>query len=551
MKLFFILLFFFISTTVEAHTFYFSSYIGDDARTGKDAQNPSTPWKSLEKLNSYFPNLNPGDSILLKRGDEFFGTINISISGTQGLPITISAFGNGPKPIITGFTTINDWVTLGNGVWESVKPVTTSSFLNLVSIGPNVQPIGRYPNLNSLNKGYLKIRSHISKNSITDFSSNFTTDWIGGDIVVKTSQYTIDKAKITSTAGSEISFGKGLTYETPEGSGYFIQNHPATLDDIGEWYFNPKNKKLQIFYGKNSPPATKVASLKNLVTASNVSSITLDNIYFSGTNQNIIEIKGTGSGFIIQNCDISFSGISGIFSRGETNLIVEKCNVSNALNEGISVTDNSIVRECLLRNIGFIAGMTQNNAGISAINNSGNGSITENNVIKNTGYIGIKFGRINSLVKNNFIDSFCTIKQDGGAIYAQGKKNEDYSGTKIIDNIVLNGLGAPEGTRTRNNNSIGIYCDDFLNNIKIEGNTVVNCAVGIYLHNNKSIAVFNNTSYNNSRSQFQITSDKSDYLTEGLLIENNIFFSKLPNQLIFYFASLTNDFDKFGSTENN
>lgn len=550
MKSVFLLLFFYLSSA-EAHTFYFSSSDGNDHRTVKEAQNPATPWKSLDKLNSYYSSLSPGDSVLLKRGDEFYGTINITSSGTKDLPITISAFGTGAKPIISGFSKISKWVARGNGIWESEAAVTNLSTLNIVVIGDEIQQIGRFPNANSPNKGYLKIVAHSGKNSITDANLTSTPNWNGGDIVIKTSQYSIDRAKIVSHSGGVIIFGNGLTYEPNDGWGYFIQNHPATLDNVGEWYFNPESKKLQIFYGKIFPPIVKIATLNNLLIAMNINFTVVNNLNFVGANENTIKIKGPGTNFTLQNCDIAYSGIDGIFSRTETNLDIENCNVSNTLNEGISVSDNSIVRKCMILNTGCIAGMTQNNAGISAIINSGNGSVTEYNVIKRTGYIGIKFGWVNSLIKNNLIDSFCLIKQDGGGIYSEGKKNEIYSGTKIIGNIVLNGVGSPEGSNTKNNNSVGIYCDDFLNNIEISGNTVANAGVGIFLHNDVNIILKNNTSYNNSRSQLQITRDKKDFEINGIILNNNIFFSKTPDQIVSNLTSVENDFEKFGSMNNN
>ena len=58
--------------------FYFSSVTGDDSRSEAQAQNTATPWKSLKKLNSFFPNLQPGDAILFHRGETFDGNIEIA-----------------------------------------------------------------------------------------------------------------------------------------------------------------------------------------------------------------------------------------------------------------------------------------------------------------------------------------------------------------------------------------------------------------------------------------------------------------------------------------
>src|SRR5690349_8558108 len=106
-------IFFFYVLSVNVQTFgnpnkyYFSSSQGNDSRTVTQAQNPNTPWKTLNKLNSFFSNLKPGDSVLFKKGDVFYGSITISASGTSSLPIVLGAYGAGAKPIISGFTTIS------------------------------------------------------------------------------------------------------------------------------------------------------------------------------------------------------------------------------------------------------------------------------------------------------------------------------------------------------------------------------------------------------------------------------------------------------------
>src|SRR5690606_20570229 len=54
-----------------ASSYYFSQSTGDDSRSVAQAQSPETPWKSIEKLNSIFHTLKPGDVVYFKRGDVF------------------------------------------------------------------------------------------------------------------------------------------------------------------------------------------------------------------------------------------------------------------------------------------------------------------------------------------------------------------------------------------------------------------------------------------------------------------------------------------------
>ena len=123
--LLFLLTFLFFSLTTSATNYYLSSSSGNDSNSGTSA---SSPWKTLNKLNS-FHNLQPGDNVLFKRGDTFYGSITISNSGTSGSPITFGAYGSGAKPVITGFTTVSSWTNVGGNIWESSSAVSNLSTL--------------------------------------------------------------------------------------------------------------------------------------------------------------------------------------------------------------------------------------------------------------------------------------------------------------------------------------------------------------------------------------------------------------------------------------
>src|SRR3989339_1650912 len=108
-------LFLFSFTYASASTYYVSN-------TGLDTNNgisESTPWQSISKINA--TTFSPGDSILFKKGDTFYGSITVSQSGTVGNPITFSSYGtSNEKPVITGFTTISGWTDEGGGIYSKV-----------------------------------------------------------------------------------------------------------------------------------------------------------------------------------------------------------------------------------------------------------------------------------------------------------------------------------------------------------------------------------------------------------------------------------------------
>src|SRR5687768_1549664 len=95
--------------SASAKTYYFSSISGNDSRTSIQAQNLSTPWKTLSKLNTFFSSLQPGDSVLLKRGETFYGSIMVNKSGIASAPVVVGDYGTGNKPVITSLVTLSGW----------------------------------------------------------------------------------------------------------------------------------------------------------------------------------------------------------------------------------------------------------------------------------------------------------------------------------------------------------------------------------------------------------------------------------------------------------
>lgn len=88
----------------HAATYYVSDSTGSDSYTAAQAQNPNTPWKTIDKVESSSSTIQPGDSILFKRGDVFTGVatnnkvFTWSKSGTASARITFGAYGTGAKP---------------------------------------------------------------------------------------------------------------------------------------------------------------------------------------------------------------------------------------------------------------------------------------------------------------------------------------------------------------------------------------------------------------------------------------------------------------------
>lgn len=547
--------------TAQATTYYFSAVAGDDSRTFTEARNSSTPWKSLSKLNSIFSNLQPGDAVLLKRGETFYGSIIVNKSGTSGSPIIIGAYGSGNKPVITSLVTLTNWISKGNGIYESYSS-SLGTTVNNVLLNNVPQELGRFPNSNANNKGYLMFESFSGTTSITDNELRSSPNWTGADVVIRSRRWITDRNRITSHSGSKISYAATSSYSPHNKQGYFFENNIKTLDKFGEWYYNPSTKKLSVCFGSNSPSSYSVqASAKdNLITSTKFSNVVFDNLVIKGANASGFYIR-FGSNMQITNCEILFSGQYGILANYHPNFKVENSTVSYSNFGGIYLGysgDNAVIRNNKILNTYTFAGMSGSGDGKGiGIFSYGNNSIIEYNQIINTGYIGITFNGDYVTIKNNFIDNFCITKDDGSGIYTfTGAVNTPHKGRKLIGNVIVNGRGAWEGTSLPVfYMANGIYMDMGTSGVELTDNTIANCvSQGAFIQCSQEITMRNNTIFNSDTRQVLLQEKANRPKLRNCGIYNNIFFSNhtsLRAQKLVSRISDVDDVDLFGKFTGN
>ncbi|AEL24539.1 malectin domain-containing carbohydrate-binding protein [Cyclobacterium marinum] len=549
-------------STIFAANYYVSQEKGNDNRSLTEAQNPATPWKSIDKVNSLFNYLKPGDAILFNRGETFYGTLHISASGSSSMPIKIGAYGSGAKPVITSLKTISGWKAIGNGIYESNSSINTNT-VQVLLINGESHELGRYPNSENENEGYLNIDDVSGNYLLSSNELGGSSTWNGGEVVIKKNQWIIDTHQISSHSGNQIRYNGNISaYTAQKDYGFFIQNHIKTLDAFGEWYFNPSTKKINIYFGNSNPSSFKVevSTLDNLLIKDYRDAyITIENINFKGANKSTIKLEG-GNNIKINDSEINFSGENGILALEVVDLLVERNIVHNTYNNGMYLrygNDNAIVRDNEITKTALIAGRTQNEdaAGIG-IFAYGENILVQNNSIVNSGFNGIQFNGNYTVVKNNFVDTFCQIKGDGGGIYTfGGVQYQGYKGRKIEGNIVVNSIGSKGGTPDKGVNykplAEGIFLDDNSNNIEITGNTIGNTEnSGLKMSNANNILVSNNTFFN-SHSALTIGNSVIGEDTRNLNIVNNQFFAKTSDQNSYSIKTYKNDIESLGSFDKN
>jgi len=492
----------------------------------------------------------------------------VGVSGNVTAPITFGAYGIGNKPVISGFNTLSSWSSVGGGVYRSYCASCNSS-LNMVTVNGVQKGIGRYPN-----SGYLTFESHYAKSSITDNELPSNPVWTGAEVVIRTSHWTLDRDIITSHIGNTITYTAPLDhdyiYEPDDGFGYFIQNDPKTLDQFGEWYFNPSTKYLQMYFGSNNPSnyLVKASTLDILLPINGRSYITFDNIRFEGSNVATINMGlSTPKNIHIQNCEIDFSGTNGIRLYTYENpsyIFIENNLINNTNNNGIHIGESwrpaqyVTLRNNIIENTAIIPGMGKSGTGAYAgIILNGDYGMIELNKIINTGYMPIEMYGNYNIAQKNFIDRLCLSTDDCGGIYTY--RGDPYTvpatraGNKILNNIILNCIGATDGTTEKDFGAAsGIYLDGYSNGIEVRGNTVANCDyAGIFMNSNPDGLIQDNVLFDNRRQISLQATWNTVRNHRNLTIKNNTMFSKNVSRYGFEFADSNGDIDPTLIMNNN
>ncbi len=555
---------------VHATNFYVSS-TGNDANNGTS---PATAWRTLGKVNSSFASINPGDSILLRRGDLFFGTMVIGKSGTSSARIVVGAYGTGAKPVISGFVNLGGWTSSGANIWSASVPTAKTS-LNLVTVNGRLQPMGRFPNSTAPSSGYLYYESstfNTTSGSITDnqLTTLSSTNWTGAEVVIRKEAWILDRCRITAQSGNTISHinPPGLYsnyYRSLTGFGYFIQNDIRTLDTEGEWFYNGTSKTLSFF--SNTDPSTRqirMAVFDTLVNTSNRTNITIENLGLEGGHQYAVFNSG-GSNVTVQNCDIRYVSYVGIDLTG-SGFLVRNNLIRDCLNNGIDVDGGVSIVSNTVKNCGMFPGM-----GFDGDNQycgmalGGANQTIQGNRVDSIGYNGIKIDGDNIVVRNNFVKSFCNVKNDGGGIYTWDNFGRNTRSNRlIVGNIVMDAPGVKDGTPASysDDDVRGIYLDGGANNVRVEDNSVANIGGGgLFYNNTLNVVTTGNTVYNTSEAiSFQRFPNLGP-LIRNMTVRRNIFFPLTQSQNAFFYwngslndpapTTIEADIRAFGTFDSN
>jgi parallel beta-helix repeat protein len=568
-------------------TYYVDSVSGLDTNSGLTT---ALAWKTITPVNA--KTFSPGDNVLFKRGCvwNYVNSTNFTLpstglviktSGTSGSPITWGAYGTGANPLFSGFV---DTATIG---WVRTSP--TSDFwtytdsnlpaiIYILTIDGVPQGYGRFPK-----SGYNTFTSSsvTPTFTITDPSLPNSPSFVNGEVVIRKSHSTLTRDNVVSQLSGTITYsGSGGTASPTDGNGYFFQNHLSCLSQFGDWCYDSTNKKITMYWPSpftvgTGPTGVKVSLVDALISSSGTlkNYNTIENISFEGGNSYGISLAYGSTNNSVNNCTFNNMGVWAIALNGGVSCTITNNSITDTMGMGIIMNDGntSTISYNTINRCGQIPGMVwstelPNGHGMYVGIKVGNSTTTtgctlNNNTLLNIGSSGISTQGDTFKVNNNYIDTFCNVMDDAGGIYTTVNGSATYSQRTILNNIVVNGIGAPLGTKNLSAEANGIYCDDNSSNILIDGNSVAQCGYyGVFLHDTEMITLTNNLIFNNATSQLTVSYDNistSPSLPGNINYNNNIFISTSNSQVWIWFRALNstwssaNDYKNFGSFDNN
>ncbi len=530
--------------SAQAATYYFAAG-GDDSRTAVQAQNPATPWQSIAKLNASMPLLQPGDQVLFRRGDVFRGALVITRSGSAGNLLTFGAYGAATDalPVLNASAPLSGWKSVGTNLWEAPCPSSGPTVTGVYAVGGRALPLGRYPNLSAPKKGYLTISSHQGKTQLT--GAALAGSWVGGEAVVRSQRWILDRAPITAQSGTTLTIDNASSaYEPKDGWGFFIQNHPATLDQPGEWYFDAANKKIRL-YATAAPADGAIEATMAAPAGVRIDFqqyVVLENLTLTRSYQFGLDAQDA-SHCIVRGVRVLDAGQNGVRLYGTgADVLLENNLIQNVNNNGLEIGgyDDITLRGNVVRAIGLVAGRGRSGDGNYFSFNifAANRVLVQSNTLDSLGYLGLSYSTANNItIERNLVSNFCLTKDDGGGIYTWNGVQANNINGRILNNIVLKGLGASDGTDDQGTNTFanGIYLDLCTQNLEISGNTVAGCAArGIFLGGNRDIVVRDNTCFDNGTQLSILAAGLCD--NTRFTIERNVLVSADPGKRVASYA---------------
>lgn len=489
--------------------------MGNDANSGLL---PHEAWATLARANSQV--FSAGDSLLLRRGDVFRGTLHIRQSGDPDRHIYIGAYGEGAKPVILGAEPIvNDWASTEiNGVSAWITSYSrVPSFLYYAGKdyhvarmpdGFNVYYYTYWPDLYppGAHVGAIRSRQLIG----------FPEDITGAYISVRRNGWLCDTRIVSgfSASSGQTNLSSAIIFDGIQfdSTGFILSNHIAFLNRPGEFYYRPDGGQLwMITDGAQPQPDEVEASVHDFGIFMDTSVavppgqtglgyLTFENLAFRFQAIAGIALSPKCQHITIRHCSFDAlpfgitatqidKGNKGDMQNAPTyNLTIEhndfkdtyRAAINAALSANLIMRCNVVCRAHLIVNAAEWLRLPNqpygaHTAAIECKNSQG--GLIEYNRVDSCGHYGITVSS-SCIARYNIVKNTCPLYADCGGIYC-AYESDVVIEKNIVENVWHNDNAFPGHGDVVN----GIYFDYNrkvgYRSIILRGNTLIRAGVGI------------------------------------------------------------------------
>jgi parallel beta-helix repeat protein len=483
-----------------------------------------------------------GDAILLERGGTYFAN-----DVNAGSNLSVAAYGNGPRPIVTGGLRVNISGTWGSN--PSVRTATVAQRVVSCYVNGRFVRLARWPNIDD---GFLRNDNDNEYNRIVDAelatrSGVAPGRWTGAQVRWRKWSWWWETRPIAThgpvdTLELDLAGDVGINLADP-GSGYFIDNDLDELDVPGEWHWQAG--VLYLFPPAWADPATMTVDVVTTTSTDllvdhdaepvgvRTSGSTFQDIHFSRYYGTALAINRPAT---IEDCTFSEIESTAVhFTWDSQPFTIRRSvfrDIRNIAIRGWADTADpagSLIERSLFLRIGFEPGYGGNGPWHAAgvIVGQATAAVVRLNRFVDIGYAGVILGSDGQTVeKNVFVRAMHTLN-DGGAVYT------NCNASIIRDNIILDTIGDLEYSHEWWPLGHGIwpeFLSDFHDTV-ITGNTIYGSnGHGIFLPNNFDCTISGNVIMDNRRAALGLYIDANP--NQGHVITDNTLVSTEPTRRI-------------------
>ena len=584
--------------TRAAGTTYYVSTAGLDSN---DGLSELTPFKTIAKVNSLA--LGPGDRVLFKCGDVWQAEqLVVSKSGTETEPITFGSYPEGcaNKPTLSGSLPITGWTVHSGSIYRADLPAGTFPLgINQLFRDGQRLIMGRWPNLDAGDGGYSFVDSHSAgSNQITDNELPSSVNWAGAIVHIKNIRWSMLDRQVTGSSSHTLTLNTGLSclisgWTTCTGWGYFVNNHLATLDQDGEWYYDAGANRVYLYSTGGVPSSIEGSVILEEATTlrhggimlsdgSATSYVVVDNIALKNWFNHGIGTPGGMSGDIYHHFTIRNVTIKDVDAAGVrlSSWLERPSNGRKGLRGGhhMTFTDNvidganhfgitgyfaeSTFEDNVIKNIALIENLNKSGMGCGLTSSqctengdgfrirtyepldSGYGNTLRYNRFEKIGYNGVDVFGYDTTLERNFITQSCYSKADCGGVRTFGSDNlsaTDVYDVHIVENIIVDIPGNVDGCHaSRPAFGMGLYIDHYSRDVEVRGNTIISTTATGLLYQRSTGQIVDNTVYNASSGTSYNGHISLGASETRVTISGNVLYGLKSNAWTLYSYSLSN-----------